>query len=46
MLGTDYPFDMGAYNSVAAIQNVIGVTDAERELMLGGNAMRLFKIDG
>ena len=24
MLGTDYPFDMGAYNSVAAIQNVIG----------------------
>jgi aminocarboxymuconate-semialdehyde decarboxylase len=46
MLGTDYPFDMGAYNSVAAIQNVIGVTDAERDLMLGGNAMRLFKIDG
>ncbi len=46
MLGTDYPFDMGAYNSVAAIQNVIGVTDAGRDLMLGGNAMRLFKIDG
>jgi aminocarboxymuconate-semialdehyde decarboxylase len=46
MLGTDYPFDMGAYNSVAAVQNVIGVTDAERDLMLGGNAMRLFKIDG
>ncbi|HEU0075145.1 MAG TPA: amidohydrolase family protein [Dehalococcoidia bacterium] len=46
MLGTDYPFDMGAYNSVAAIQNVIGITDAERDLMLGGNAMRLFKIDG
>lgn len=45
MLGTDYPFDMGAYNSVAAIQNVIGVTDSERDLMLGGNAMRLFKIE-
>jgi aminocarboxymuconate-semialdehyde decarboxylase len=44
MLGTDYPFDMGNYNSVANIQNVIGVTDAERDLMLGGNAMRLFKI--
>jgi aminocarboxymuconate-semialdehyde decarboxylase len=46
MLGTDYPFDMGNYNSVAMIQNAIGVTDAERDLMLGGNAMRLFKIDG
>jgi aminocarboxymuconate-semialdehyde decarboxylase len=44
MLGTDYPFDMGNYDSVAAIQNAIGVTDAERDLMLGGNAMRLFKI--
>jgi aminocarboxymuconate-semialdehyde decarboxylase len=46
MLGTDYPFDMGAYNSVAAIQNVIGVTDAQRDMMLGGNAMRLFRMDG
>jgi aminocarboxymuconate-semialdehyde decarboxylase len=46
MLGTDYPFDMGNYNSVAAIQNAVGVTDAERDMMLGGNAMRMFKIDG
>lgn len=46
MLGTDYPFDMGNYNSVAAIQNAIGITDAERDMMLGGNAMRLFKISG
>jgi aminocarboxymuconate-semialdehyde decarboxylase len=45
MLGTDYPFDMGNYDSVAAIQNAIGVTDAERDLMLGGNAMRMFKIE-
>jgi aminocarboxymuconate-semialdehyde decarboxylase len=44
MLGTDYPFDMGNYNSVAAVQNVVGVTDAERDMMLGGNAMRLFGI--
>lgn len=44
MLGTDYPFDMGNYNSVAAIQGVEGITDAERDLMLGGNAMRLFGI--
>jgi aminocarboxymuconate-semialdehyde decarboxylase len=46
MLGTDYPFDMGNYNSVAMVQNVIGITDAERDMMLGGNAMRLFKIEG
>jgi aminocarboxymuconate-semialdehyde decarboxylase len=45
MLGTDYPFDMGNYNSVAAIQNAIGISDAERDMMLGGNAMRMFKID-
>jgi aminocarboxymuconate-semialdehyde decarboxylase len=46
MLGTDYPFDMGNCNSVSAIQSTIGVTDAGRELMLGGNAQRLFKIEG
>ncbi len=46
MLGTDYPFDMGNYNSVMAVQSIEGITDAERELILGGNAQRLFKIDG
>jgi aminocarboxymuconate-semialdehyde decarboxylase len=46
MLGTDYPFDMGNYNSVMAVQSIAGITDAERELILGGNAQRLFKIDG
>ncbi len=45
MLGTDYPFDMGNYRSVEAIDAVAGVTDAEKDLMLGGNAARLFGFD-
>jgi aminocarboxymuconate-semialdehyde decarboxylase len=45
MLGTDYPFDMGNYNSVAAIEATAGVTDAKKAQMLGGNAARLFKIE-
>ncbi|HEY7268734.1 MAG TPA: amidohydrolase family protein [Dehalococcoidia bacterium] len=44
MLGTDYPFDMGNYNSVKAIEGVGGVTDAGKEMMLGGNAATLFGI--
>ncbi len=46
MLGTDYPFDMGNYNSVAAVQSLPNLTDAERELVLGGNAARLLRIEG
>ena len=46
MLGTDYPFDMGNYNSVREIVSVPGMSDAGRELVLGGNAQELFRIDG
>jgi aminocarboxymuconate-semialdehyde decarboxylase len=45
MLGTDYPFDMGNYRSVEAIEAVAGATDAEKEMMLGANAARLFGFD-
>jgi aminocarboxymuconate-semialdehyde decarboxylase len=45
MLGTDYPFDMGNYRSVEAIDAVAGATDAQKDLMLGGNAARLFGSD-
>lgn len=44
MLGTDYPFDMGNYNSVNFVNSLAGVSDAEKALMLGGNAARLFKL--
>ena len=42
MIGTDYPFDMGNYNSIAGVEAAAGLTDAEKDLILGGNAMRLF----
>jgi aminocarboxymuconate-semialdehyde decarboxylase len=41
MLGTDYPFDMGAYHPHSYIAAVPGLTEQERELVLGGNAARL-----
>jgi aminocarboxymuconate-semialdehyde decarboxylase len=44
MLGTDYPFDMGNYNSVAGVESVASLTDAEKDLILGGNAQRLFNL--
>jgi hypothetical protein len=44
MIGTDYPFDMGNYNSVAGVESAAGLTDGEKDLILGGNAMRLFNL--
>ena len=44
MLGTDYPFDMGNYNSVAGVESAAGITDAEKDLILGENALRLFNL--
>jgi predicted TIM-barrel fold metal-dependent hydrolase len=44
MIGTDYPFDMGNYNSVAGVESAAGLTDAQKDLILGGNAMRLFNL--
>jgi len=45
MLGTDYPFDMGAYDPHAHVSAVAGLTEQERDLILGGNAARLLGID-
>jgi aminocarboxymuconate-semialdehyde decarboxylase len=45
LLGTDYPFDMGAYNPHGFIAAVPGLTEQERDLILGGNAVRLLGID-
>jgi aminocarboxymuconate-semialdehyde decarboxylase len=43
LLGTDYPFDMGTTDPLGFLEQV-GLTDADRELVLGGNAARLLKI--
>jgi len=44
MLGTDYPFDMGDYHPVNTIASLPHLSDAQRELIYGGNASRLFKL--
>jgi aminocarboxymuconate-semialdehyde decarboxylase len=43
LMGTDYPFDMGPTDPLAFIAEV-QLAEAERRLVLGGNAARLFKI--
>ena len=43
LMGTDYPFDMGPTDPLAFLAGV-PMTEDERELVLGGNAARLFKI--
>jgi len=45
LLGTDYPFDMGAYEPRTYIAAVPGLTDHERNLVLGGNAVRVLGLD-
>ena len=45
LLGTDYPYDMGLPDPLALIADA-RITDAERELIAGGNACRLLNIAG
>ena len=44
LLGTDYPYDMGLPDPLALIEDA-QLTDPERELIVGGNAVRLFRIE-
>ena len=41
VVGTDYPFDMGSYDVHGLVGDVRGLSPAEREAILGGNAARL-----
>jgi len=45
VLGTDYPYGMENRNAVAHVLSVPGLTDAEREAILGGTLARLLKLD-
>jgi aminocarboxymuconate-semialdehyde decarboxylase len=44
LLGTDYPYDMGEDNPVKLIKSVTRLSEAEQNLIMGGNAARLLKI--
>ena len=45
MLGTDYPFDMGDHDPVRSISSLPHLSDGQKEMMFGGNAAALFKMD-
>lgn len=44
LLGTDYPYDMGDSKPISLIQRS-GISGAEADLIMGGNAERLLGID-
>ena len=44
LMGTDYPFDMGPTDPLGFLEGV-DLSEADRDLVLGGNAARLLKID-
>jgi aminocarboxymuconate-semialdehyde decarboxylase len=45
MIGTDYPFDMGSYDPQSLIAGVPGLSQQQREQILGENAARLLGIE-
>ncbi|WP_257449778.1 amidohydrolase family protein [Archangium lipolyticum] len=45
VIGTDYPFDMGAYDVQALVDAVPGLSDAERARILGLNAAELLGLN-
>ncbi|MEO8132683.1 MAG: amidohydrolase family protein [Betaproteobacteria bacterium] len=44
LLGTDYPYDMGEEDPVGLINSVPRLPAADRNLIMGGNAVKLLKI--
>ena len=44
VLGSDYPYDMGMEDPVGFINKVRGLSAADRDRIMGGNAARLLKI--
>jgi aminocarboxymuconate-semialdehyde decarboxylase len=44
LLGTDYPFDMGLPDPLALVAEA-RLTEKERDMIVGGNAARLFRLE-
>jgi aminocarboxymuconate-semialdehyde decarboxylase len=45
VLGTDYPYDMGMEHPLDFIGGAPGISKADKERIMGGNAARLLKLD-
>ena len=45
VLGTDFPFDMGMDDPNGHLESVDGLSERDREMIRGGNAAHLLKID-
>jgi aminocarboxymuconate-semialdehyde decarboxylase len=46
MLGSDYPFGMGDFTPPATVAALPHASDAHKDLMFSGNAIRVFGLDG
>ena len=46
LYGTDFPWDMGEYDSIPMIKEMRSLLDEERVKVLGENSATLFKYDG
>lgn len=46
MIGTDFPFDMGETDPIGLVGRVEGLTETDRRAITGGNAGRVFRLDG
>ena len=44
LMGSDYPFDMGYDRPAELIEQLPGLTQAEKQAIRGGNAQRLLKL--
>jgi aminocarboxymuconate-semialdehyde decarboxylase len=45
VVGTDYPFDMGHYDVHGLIDGIAGLSEGERDALLGGNLVALLRLD-
>ena len=44
VLGSDYCFDMGLADPVGTVEHLSGLSDAERDLILGATAAKLLRL--
>ncbi len=45
LLGSDYPFDMGYERPAELVEQLPGLSQADKQAILGGNAQRLLKLN-